>query len=337
MLLNGIGGWVMAEETTTAVETREFGSAKEFMDALLGLPTDTGAPDFRSPWVFRGHANADWKLQPPAFRSDGRAQLKPLIEWLRPQIEPVGLNNPNWRNLGPNEQRLLFECELQKTAEVLAIRQFCDVADELGLLIPGGDEIPPINEIFRSAFGNHPAMLLYWRRETGGNELFANTPFAFAQHHGIPTRYLDWSRDPLVAAYFAAYQASRTDPSLHQGSSVCVWAVKTGARTTTTEWVTVPRGQHHFLHAQHGLFSFDAGADQFFVSHSGQWPCFEDAATVVRGAPPQQMTKFVLPMSETGNLLRRLFEMRISRAHLMPTLDSVAATVRTRWEWYTTR
>jgi len=55
----------------------------------------------------------------------------------------------------------------------------------------------------------------------GRLELFVDIPFAFAQHHGIPTRYFDWTHDPFVAAYFAAEDSGGAKIS----KDICVWAV----------------------------------------------------------------------------------------------------------------
>lgn len=81
------------------------------------------------------------------------------------------------------------------------------------------------------------------------------TWLAKAQHYGIPTRLLDWSASPLVAAFFSVEEDLEAD--------ACVWVLRPGALN----------GRNNHTACLHPLDSHTAVAmmQTAFVSHEEEW------------------------------------------------------------------
>ncbi|MGE5609551.1 MAG: FRG domain-containing protein [Bacillota bacterium] len=308
---------MLSNNATVEVKPFPTKSASEFLNALRRelLEGQGKPPDFTSPWLCRGHADADWELKPSAWRADGQEKLKPLIDWLR--TRDVEFAAPC---VDEDDHKRTVECNLQIVAEVYAVRQFCDVADQLGLTIPGAEEVLGLKGIIECVKHRSGSFYLGVPYEL---KLFIPYPFAFAQHHGIPTRFLDWTCNPYVAAFFAADGAKHV--KYRTSEDICVWAVSEYAVQASSgiNWVKIPRGKHEYLHAQSGLFSFQARADDVFCQNGCVWPTFKEALQRSRGQARIVLNKFTLPASESEKLLTMLFTQFTSRAHLMPTLDNV--------------
>jgi hypothetical protein len=171
---------------------------------------------------------------------------------------------------------------------------------------------------------------------------------ALMQHHGAPTRLLDFSYSIYVAAYFALETADDdcavwglNGPwSLQESVACLVKAGGSGATTfqtttqTTHETVAgevifcdpvtkcalpvTPFRLNERLRTQRGTFVVPADVTAGFMDNLRQLPNYENADSVV---------KLILPKALRTEALEQLYQMNISRPSLFPGLDGYAQSL----------
>jgi hypothetical protein len=298
------------------VEEQSFKKAKDLVEFLIS--DSVLAPETRfdldnvaaTRYIFRGQADSNWKLLPTVHRSTN------CLSQFTPQ--------PPESEIGDSNEYLAMHMH----AELRSVHLFLTAADREGLVTPldyanVALHLRDMQDLL------HPEKTADLTRAFPDERLLPSV--ALAQHHGVPTRLLDWSESPWVAAYFAAYAAMNSSNSdckkENKRISITCLGMDLVHNNKDLNVISCQRAHNSNLRAQKGLFSLIPTANEYFNIHN-KWPSIEDIITADTSPKmlymKPQLIKLFLPASESKDLLKRLFRLGFHRMSLMPSLQNAA-------------
>ena len=131
-----------------------------------------------------------------------------------------------------------------------------------------------------------------------------------AQHHGLPTRLLDWTRNPFVAIYFAVLGDSETDGRLYAFRPESAINVDDHPDPFSVSEVEVVVPPHVTLR---------------LTSQSGLFTVHPDPAVPFQ---PKSLQSIVIPAEDKPDIRRLLHTFGMNHASLFPGLDGLSAHLR---------
>jgi hypothetical protein len=283
------------------------------------LREDVIFPHLLGGYVFRGQGDASWGLIPSVFRPGKLAEFHDGLP------DRFSWDHPFWR-------RLFVKIELE------LVRAFSWLAQEMGLETPHkiGKFERILSQVDEPCSDSKVDEVLDQICDIS-NPNFAEVAeeLAVAQHHGIPTRLLDWTEDPYLAAYFAA-ETSRCH------TDIAVFALDTSNFYYPTDFipgrgnnkyqqniaiVRAPRARELFIQRQKGLFTMTRSTLSRHRAFGFDLLRFMmDLDKGIEGRP--SLFKLVLPAKAVADLRVRLHRDGYRHHSVYPSLRSIAASIK---------
>ncbi len=211
--------------------------------------------------IYRGHGDAEWVLLASIHR------VKDVDGLIGSKIESFRI---------PEEHRAMLD--------------FITFCDQARLPIPGDSQV--MRKMLKDMCGiitatNQPEK---WPL----NEFYAL--IALMQHFDFPTCFLDWTRSPYIAAFFAASEALLNDEIQKNvdEKQIAIWTLDVGnpllSSTEQFEFVEIPPNNRN-VYAQSGVFTVLRSGTKYGTTYA-----------------PMSLDKFVDEMDEYGSkpILRKI-------------------------------
>lgn len=308
------------------IEEFEYTSLQQFLKAI----SPASNPQLTEPYsnfAFRGQGNSKWKTFPSSLRP----------EFLRKQASKSKTDR--------------FTNRDQIDWEVATLQNFVLELNEHGHHIPFGEDFLEFDITADKAND----LVTRWGR---GEELWPpiryHSAIGIAQHHGLQTRLLDFSADPYVAAYFAAFQAKQEIQQGRKPTHLTVMAVNTLSKLSNLDYnqatnlkgvayqvVKTPFSQNANLKAQRALFlayiqvGFRANDNIMPVSleafFDSDYPHQIDHHSQIEFSGLRHvMYKYHLKINNLDKLFKYLHLKFYTHAHLFPGISSCVVSMHNK-------
>ena len=349
---------------TRYIEEIEINSYDELVQIIQGKTQHCN--DLRGKFIFRGIEDEDYKLIPSALRNDNKLNdyvdedIRVMLEiTINHAIEHglrdddgidhesafdfITLDKYGEKHDGGGTLYARSMEEYQYLKEAIALMNFFENADKVGLKIPTNQDI----RVLFSHKENDQSFNLHWPNEDYFELI------SLAKHYGVPTRALDWSYDYKVALYFAVKNILNENYQCNsKPDNAILWAFNYNLldidylgldkNPFAIKYYRPEYNSNPNLNAQKGLFTFiindldyitEKPFDEFIEelslgTHNIEGFAGEKFIHLSKGE--KAFYKFIIPEDKKPEILNDLYMEGYSEEYLFPGYAGVTQSIENR-------